>query len=636
MTNAKTILKKYWGFDTFRQLQEDIINGVLDGKNVLALLPTGGGKSICFQIPAMMKEGICIVVSPLIALMKDQVQNLSKKGINALAIYSGMSYMEVKRTLQNAAYGNYKFLYVSPERLETDLFQEYLPALQVSLVAIDEAHCISQWGYDFRPSYLKISSLREQLPDVPVIALTASATVEVQNDICEKLMFDKNHLRFRQSFERPNLAYSVRNPSAKQSKLIEILETINGSAVVYCKSRKQTQQISDLLKLHQINADYYHAGLTAKERTEKQDNWIINKTKVIVCTNAFGMGIDKPDVRVVVHVNIPESLENYYQEAGRAGRDGRESNAVLLFDENEIGALYEMNRLRFPDKEELKQTYTDLMNFLQVPAGIGEDRTIDFDIATFCDRFKRNILQTNYSLQALADEGLIMIHEKNLRPSILVFAVSKTELDEFEKTMPEFEPVIKALLRNYEGIFDYPSSIYETVLAKFTSIPIEKIKKQLLQLQQIGIVDYSPQSESPKILLLQNRMYSDDFKINLKEQKARKEKHLQRIEAIVGYVKNQSQCRSVYIGNYFSDDSIRPCGVCDVCNEKSKEKIKNKSFKEVSSLIMKKAVQNKIALNDIKDLSREKGEEHINSVLDYLIAENVISLDKSGKFFVVR
>jgi ATP-dependent DNA helicase RecQ len=321
MENPVEILKKYWGYDTFRPLQQEIINSVLTGHDTLALMPTGGGKSICFQVPAMMQEGLCLVISPLIALMKDQVSNLKKKGVPALSIYSGMSYAEVKKTIRNAAYGNFKFLYVSPERLETELFLEYLPALNINLIAVDEAHCVSQWGYDFRPPYLRIAAIRGALKNVPLLALTASATIEVQNDICDKLAFNTGHNRFRQSFERSNLSYSVFNPSSKQNKLIDILKKVSGSSIVYCKSRKRTKEIEELLNLNTINAGHYHAGLSYDVRTERQEEWINNKTRVMVCTNAFGMGIDKPDVRTVIHYDVPDAVENYYQEAGRAGRD---------------------------------------------------------------------------------------------------------------------------------------------------------------------------------------------------------------------------------------------------------------------------------------------------------------------------
>ncbi|HQY19192.1 MAG TPA: ATP-dependent DNA helicase RecQ, partial [Ferruginibacter sp.] len=387
MQDIHFILKKYWGFSNFRPLQQDIIEAVLQKNDVLALMPTGGGKSICFQVPAMAMEGICLVISPLIALIKDQVETLQQKGINTLAIYSGMHFTEIKKTLQNAAYGNYKFLYLSPERLQTRLFKEFLPAINPSLIVVDEAHCISQWGYDFRPSYLRIAEIKEELPSVPIIALTASATAKVQLDICEKLLFSKNYKKFQQSFERPNLTYSVFNPTSKQTKLLEIINNTLGSALVYCKSRKQTQQIAEMLQMHKHSAGFYHAGLSNKERNKKQEQWIKNKIRIMVCTNAFGMGIDKPDVRVVVHYDVPDCIENYYQEAGRAGRDGKRSYAVLLYNYGETDALQLKAKIKFPAPEEVKKVYTALMNYLQVPAGSGEGISYAFDLADFSQKF---------------------------------------------------------------------------------------------------------------------------------------------------------------------------------------------------------------------------------------------------------
>jgi ATP-dependent DNA helicase RecQ len=630
LNNHLKILKQYWGHNEFRPLQQSIIEAVIENKDVLALLPTGGGKSICFQVPALMKDGICIVVSPLIALIKDQVHNLSKKGIPALAIYSGMSFIEIKNTLQNAAYGNYKFLYLSPERLQTKLFQEYLPALNPNLIAIDEAHCISQWGYDFRPSYLSISALREQMHDVPIIALTASATLEVQNDICEKLLFSNNSERFQQSFDRPNLSYSVFEPVSKQVKLLEILKNVKGSSIVYCKSRKQTQQVSDFLKQHNINSDYYHAGMSNVERTKKQEDWVDDKINTIVCTNAFGMGIDKPNVRVVVHLNIPESLENYYQEAGRAGRDGKQSYAVLLYDKKEINDLLEINKLRFPAPSVLKKMYFDLMNFLQVPAGFGEGQSYSFDFPTFIDAFKWNSIQSNYSIQALAQEGLIYLSESTLKPSQIVFTCTKEELDDFEKREPNLSPITKGLLRSYEGIFDYSSAIYETQLAKFISTPIESVRAGLAILHQHNIVQYTLQSDKPQITLLRDRMYQDGFLINHKNIDKRKAKHKERIDAMINYTSNKSSCRSIMIGNYFNDKSIKKCNVCDNCFDSKKEQLNNKIFQIISSKITDELKLHPIVFSDIENHFKEYQKDNVKEVVRFLQAEKIVIIDSKG------
>ncbi|MEP6712181.1 MAG: RecQ family ATP-dependent DNA helicase, partial [Ferruginibacter sp.] len=586
LSDSNFILKKYWGYSSFRPLQEEIIEAVLSKKDVLALLPTGGGKSICFQVPAMMMEGICLVVSPLIALMKDQVENLKIKGIPALAVYSGMHFMEVKNTLQNAAFGSYKFLYVSPERLETKLFLEYLPAIKPNLIVVDEAHCISQWGYDFRPPYLRIANLREQLPDTPVIALTASATVPVQNDICDKLLFNKTQVRFHQSFERANLSYSVFQPAAKQTKLVEILKNVPGTAIVYCKSRKHAQQIAALLTLHHISADFYHAGLSNDQRNAKQESWIKNNTRVIVCTNAFGMGIDKPDVRVVVHFDIPDCIENYYQEAGRAGRDVKRAYAVLLYEEKELDDLLVKIILRYPSAEEIKKTYTALMNYLQVAAGSGEGISFDFDIATFATNFKLNILQATYCIQAMAQEELLSYNEIFFKPSIVEFAVSKNDLAEFEQQHPEMEDMIKGLLRTYEGIFDYPCTIYESLLAKFLKLSISQIIANLKKLHQYHIIKYEPVSEQPQVFLLKNRMYADDFKMDTKKIEQRKEHFKERVQAIIAFVNNKNICRSKIIAGYFGDTNIADCKICDNCINNKETKLSAEMFQQLSHKIL--------------------------------------------------
>ncbi len=632
--NIHEILKKYWGFETFRPLQEDIINAVISNKDVLALLPTGGGKSVCFQVPALAMDGICLVISPLIALMKDQIENLSKKGIPALAVYSGMHYTDVKKTLQNAAFGNYKFLYVSPERLETDLFMEFLPAIKPCLIAIDEAHCISQWGYDFRPPYLRIANLREQLPGIPVIALTASATLPVQNDICEKLLFAKDHIRFQQSFARPNLSYSVFEPISKQIKLIEILKKVPGSAIVYCKSRKQTQNISELLKQNNITADFYHAGLSNEQRTSRQQDWVNNKIRTIVSTNAFGMGIDKPDVRAVVHFDLPDCLENYYQEAGRAGRDGKRAYAVLLFNSKEPEDLFSQLDIRYPDKDEVKKIYTALLNYLQVPAGNGEGLSYDFDIASFAQNFKFNILQATYGIKALAQEDLLSYSEVFFKPSTIVFSVSKNDLQEFEWQHPKLEPIIKALLRSYEGIFDYPATIYESMLAGFLRSSIEETRAKLTSLHQYNIIQYQPQNDKPQIILLKNRMYSDDFKINTKDLENRKENYKKRIQAITGYLIEKNSCRSIIIGNYFNDKKITPCGICDNCIQNKINSLTTDEFKFISDNILESLKTRSLRLNEIEANLKLQKKQHVLTVINFLSTENIIQTDKDGNIML--
>lgn len=624
------ILKEYWGYDHFRPLQEDIINAVLDGKDTLALLPTGGGKSVCFQVPAMAKEGICLVISPLIALMKDQVEGLKQKGIPALAIYSGMSFLEIKKTLQNAAYGNYKFLYVSPERLETNMFLEFLPAMNINLLAVDEAHCVSQWGYDFRPPYMRVASLREFIPEVPVLALTASATKTVQDDICDKLIFGKTQQRFQQSFERKNLSYSVFNVPSKQNKLLEILKNVPGTAIVYCKSRKHTREIADLLRLHDINADYYHAGLNNEERNKKQENWIGNKTRVIACTNAFGMGIDKSDVRVVVHYDVPDCLENYYQEAGRAGRDGKRAYAVLLYNNKELENLIAQTDIRFPKEEEIRQIYIAIMNHLQIPAGSGEGISYDFDIAAFSTAFKINILTATYAIKALEQDGIISFNEVFFKPSTVVFTSNRDELIDFEKQNPALEPLLKGLLRSYEGIFDFPATVYETKLAKFIQIDVSDLKNDLKKLDGYGIISYSAQKDTPQLTLLQNRMYTDTYKINTADYLKRRDNFDARVKAMLGYIKKTTGCRSVHIANYFSDVKINACAICDNCINEKVIYISTEEFNTISHQINELTKQAGVPIDKIMEGLKGIKKEKIWRVINYLQSENRIKTDKEG------
>lgn len=627
---SQQILKAYWGYDTFRPLQQDIIDAVLEGKDVLALLPTGGGKSICFQVPALAKEGICLVVSPLIALMKDQVENLKRRGINALAVYSGMSFLEVKKTLQNAAYGNYKFLYVSPERLETSLFLEYLPAMNVSLIAVDEAHCVSQWGYDFRPPYLRIADVRAQLPGVPVLALTASATQIVQDDICDRLLFGKMQQRFQQSFERPALSYSVFNVASKQNKLLEILQQVPGTAIVYCKSRKHTKDVTELLRMNKINADFYHAGLSNEERNKKQENWIQNKTRVIVCTNAFGMGIDKPDVRVVVHYEVPDCLENYYQEAGRAGRDGKRAYAVLLYNDKELENLQQQSNIRYPAAEDIKKIYIALMNHLQVAAGSGEGRSFDLDISTFTAAFKLSLLPTTYAIKALEQDDVLSFNEIIFKPSTAMVTAGREDLTEFEKIHPELEPMIKGLLRSYEGIFDFPAMINEAQLAKFLRKDIAAVKKELKQLHEYGIIMYSPQNEKPQVTLLKNRMYADSYAVNTTTHLQRKKNFEQRIAAMLEFVKDTHSCRSKLIAAYFNAPVIKDCGICDNCINQKALTVSTEEFERISSAIQQLIKDSPLPVKDIQQHLKTVTKEKLWKVINYLMAENKITADKEG------
>ncbi len=629
MPDIHKILKEYWGYDTFRPLQEDVINSILEGNDTLALMPTGGGKSLCYQVPALAKEGLCLVISPLIALMKDQVENLRRKNITAYAIYSGMSRAEVINTLKIATESNCRFLYVSPERLETALFKEYLPGMHVNLIAVDEAHCISQWGYDFRPPYLRIAALREELADVPVLALTASATKEVQDDICDKLEFKEKKI-FRQSFERKNLSYSVFKVDSKINKVTGILKKVPGSGIVYCKSRKRTKEIADLLRLQNISSDFYHAGLPQEERNKRQEDWIKNKTRVIVCTNAFGMGIDKPDVRSVIHADIPDCLENYYQEAGRAGRDGEKSYAVLLYDEHDITELEGLATIRYPSMDDIRNVYQAVVNYLQIPAGSGEGNSYDFDISDFVKKFKLNTYTALYSLKALEQDNWLTLNEQVFIPSKVKFTTYKESLYEFEKAHPELEPAIKALLRGYEGIFDFPASISEKVLIRLLKKDVEAIKKDLHHLHQYGIIHYEPQKDSPQVFFSRNRVRTEDLSLNLELYSKRKENFSVRVRNIIQYVQELVTCRSKMIGAYFGDEKLHICKVCDNCLRQKKVDIDEKEFEKISERIQAVLTPQPLPSKELLDQLGSFKKDKAWKVIEFLQAENKLEVDNAG------
>ena len=610
-------------------MQEDIIQSVLNGKDTLAIMPTGGGKSICFQVPGLASKGICLVITPLIALMKDQVQNLKAKGILALNIHSGMPFADVKKTLDNALYGNYKFLYVSPERLETDLFKEYLPSLSLNLIAVDEAHCISQWGYDFRPAYLTIASIREQKPGVPVLALTASATKPVQEDICDKLQFKEKQL-FQLSYERPNLSYSVFNVDVKFNKLLQIIEKVPGCGIVYCRSRKRTKEIADLLRLRHISADYYHAGLSHEERNEKQENWLKNETRIMVCTNAFGMGIDKPDVRTVVHADIPDCLENYYQEAGRAGRDGHKSYAVLLYRTQDIDDLQKHPNIRFPSFEQIRNVYQCIVNYLQLPAGSGEDMFFDFDMDEFTRLFKLDTVSTTYAIKALEQEGIIEYNEQLFVPSTVVFCCGKETLQEIEKESPDVAPCIKFLLRSYGGIFDVPVPVSEKQIGQSLKKDPSEIKKILLNLQSRGIIIYTPRKDKPQLRFLSNRVITGNLTINILNYQKRKAVLIKQIEAITGYAGNTKDCHAQIIANYFNDHSAKPCGICDNCIEKKKTMLSSEDFSLLQSDITKALGPGPLTIKELMQQLRITDEKKTWKVIEHLLAENYLEMSEAG------
>jgi len=629
MSEAKKILQQYWKHNEFRGLQENIIDAIIDKKDVLALLPTGGGKSICFQVPALMNEGLCLVISPLIALMKDQVLNLQNRNIPAIALFSGMSSKEVERVLIDAANDQYKFLYVSPERLQSKVFKSYLSDLKINLIAVDEAHCISQWGYDFRPPYLKIAELKESFPKVPIIALTASATALVQKDIVEKLQM-KEPAIFQQSFEKPSLSYSVFKVDSKINKVLEILANVGGSSIVYCKNRRQTNYVAQLISLQNISADFYHAGLPQDERNKKQEDWIQNKIRVIVCTNAFGMGIDKPDVRTVIHYDVPDCLENYYQEAGRAGRDRKRAFAVLLYHVTDESELKHLPTIRFPSVDDIRKVYQSLADFLQIPIGMGEGNYYDFDIITFTKNFQLDIFLALNVLKTLEHEGHIIVTENIFIPSKAQFIADKFSIEEFEKAFPYLEPVMKCLLRTYGNILENLVSINEKLIAKICRLPYEKVFACLEELRRYNIIRYTPQKETPQIYFNLNRAAASSLNINHTEYFKRKQQFELRVEAMLKYLKETKKCRSQIISNYFDAGFIKECGFCDNCLAKKNIALTDEEFKQIQQKIIKQIPFEGIAVKELLLHFKLIKKDKFWNVLQFLQDEKKVIISQMG------
>ncbi|MEP0368339.1 MAG: ATP-dependent DNA helicase RecQ [Cyclobacteriaceae bacterium] len=559
------ILKQYWGYPAFRELQDEIIDSVISGHHTLALLPTGGGKSICFQVPGLFLDGICIVISPLIALMKDQVFQLKKRGIKAAALYSGMSRKEIDFTLDNCIYGGFKFLYVSPERIKTELFLERAKQMNIGLLAIDEAHCISQWGYDFRPPYLEIAEFINELEIKNVIALTASATKQVKEDIVKRLEFDEPHI-FQKSFARANLSYSVFNLENKDQKMIDILNRVGGTGIIYVRSRKKTKMLSEFLKRNGINADFYHAGLSGEERSRKQDDWIQNRIRVIVSTNAFGMGIDKPDVRVVIHYDLPDSLEAYYQEAGRAGRDEKKAYAVALFHQGDLDELESRTEQMAVGIDLIKRVYQALANYYKLAVGSNAFTSFEFDYVRFTSNFNLPTVETYYALNKLRDEGLIQISDAFHPTSKIIFLQSHEDVYRFQVAHGAVDPLIKALMRLYGGeIFTDYHNIKEKELARLIKESEPNIIKQLQYLHQSEVIEYQQASDRPQITFLTPRYDSNNLPLDKEQIAWRRQVAFDKTKAVVDYVTNEKTCRTRIIQEYFDEQTEDNCGVCDVC-----------------------------------------------------------------------
>ena len=574
------ILKQYWGYDRFRGIQEDIIDSISKNKDTLGLMPTGGGKSITFQVPALAKEGMCLVITPLIALMKDQVQNLKKRGIKALAIYSGMSRQDIIITLENCIFGNYKFLYISPERLDTEIFRTKLRKMHISMITVGESHCISQWGYDFRPAYLKIAEIRELLPDVPVLALTATATPEVVKDIQARLHFRHKNV-FRMSFERNNLAYIVRKTENKTAELLHILRSMPGSAIVYVRNRRRTKEITELLNNEHITADFYHAGLDDATKDIRQHRWQSGESRVMVATNAFGMGIDKPDVRIVIHMDLPDSIEAYFQEAGRAGRDGQKAYAVILYAKSDKTTLHKRIPDTFPEKEYIRDVYEHLQYYYQMAMGDGLDCVREFNIEDFCRKFKYFPVPVDSALRILTQAGYLEYTAEQDSTSRILFTIRRDELYRLREMGEDMDRLIQPVLRSYTGVFTDYTYINEDSLAIRTGLTRQQIYEMLVHLAKLRIVSYIPHKKTPYIIYTRERVEAQRIHISPEVYEHRKARYETRINAMLDYVTNDTVCRSRMLLDYFGERNEHNCGQCDTCiSLRSKSKVSEQPDRE--------------------------------------------------------
>ncbi len=624
------ILRRYWGYSSFRPLQEEIIQSVLDGRDTLALLPTGGGKSVCFQVPALCRPGICLVISPLIALMKDQVRQLQERGISAVAIYSGMPWREIDRILDNCIYGEIRFLYLSPERLGSDIAQARIQRMPINLIAVDEAHCISQWGYDFRPPYLEIARIREWMPEVPVLALTATATREVVRDIQEKLLFKAPHV-LQKSFARENLAYVVRETEGKEQQMLEILQKVPGTGVVYVRNRRKTRDMSDYLRQNGISADYYHAGLSPEERSRKQDAWMGNQTRIMVSTNAFGMGIDKPDVRTVVHLELPDSLEAYFQEAGRAGRDGKKAYAVLLYNDNDRIQLERQYELAFPPIPEIRRAYQALGSYFSLATGSGQGQSYDFDLAEFARIYQFDPIVAYNSLVELEREGWISLSEAVYHPATLQILVSKEQLYDYQLKHPELDNVLKLVLRSSQGVFSAPVHVQESRLSEYLRIPVEKLRNMFLRMHRDQVLEYSPQRDKPQLSFLRERVPTENLQIDRKSYEWRRQRHEERIQYALAYAQADT-CRSRLLLRYFDEEAAQDCGICDRCLERKKNGFSDEDYQRYRQKIRLALRHEALNVPDLLSAFAPQRREQVLKTLDYLLQEGYV-LEKDQRLY---